>query len=263
MRDPILATVIVGFVTFFGFGVISLIFGDINLSFVPMLLGIVGGIFSSFGVWSYYFSLSKEEVTRFIPIMSTSPLFVLLFAYIFLKEAFSSSIYLGIILLISGAILISVENFLSNFKIHKAILVSFGCAFLFALRNIFMKFALTGNEIWSIFLWIGFGSFIVSFSLLLIHHPHIRKKAELGIKHLIFVGIVGTIALFTFITAINIGPVSLTSALLELQPLFVFVGATILSIFHPEILKEKITKSIVIQKMIAVGLIVLGAVLLV
>jgi hypothetical protein len=62
--------------------------------------------------------------------------------------------------------------------------------------------------------------------------------------------------------AIEIGYITLVNALFSLQPFFVLVFSLILSIFYPEIMKEDVMKSVVLQKFIAIVLMFTGVVLI-
>lgn len=263
LRDPILATVISGISTFVLFGVVALLFGNILLPLSTIVIAIIAGAAFNIAILLYYFAMSKEEVSRFIPVLSAVPLFVLFFSFIFLGERFPALTYLGILLLVAGAILISLKKITRRIGINVAFLIAISAALFYALRNIALKFATVQASIWPIFFWVGVGGGIVSLFLFAMHHPHIRRKARLGVKHLLFVGSLTAIALFIFTIAISIGPVSLVSALLEVQPLFVFLAAAALSVFYPKFLKEKITKSIIMQKALAMVLIIVGAVLII
>ena len=263
LRDPILATVVFGIVSFILFGIVSLIFGNIFLSLTTIIIAIAVGVFYTIGGLFYYVELRKEEVSRFIPILSTIPIFVLIFAFIFLGERFAALTYLGIILIVLGAILVSIKKITYKVGFSATFLIAIGAALFFALRDVLTKVATLQASIWSILFWVGIGSGLVSIFLFSLHHPHIRKQAELGIKHLILVAALGVTAFFIFIMAILNGPVSLVSALVGVRSLFVFIAATVLSIYWPKILKEKITKSILLQKIIAIILVIIGAILVV
>jgi hypothetical protein len=66
-----------------------------------------------------------------------------------------------------------------------------------------------------------------------------------------------------FITiAVSIGYITLVNALSSIQPFSILLFAVILSIFFPFILKEEIGKSIVAQKLIAIILMFIGAILI-
>jgi len=67
------------------------------------------GVFMSLGSIATLFALSYERVSLITPIMQTEPLFVLFFAYLFLKELEqrSSKLLMGTITIIIGVILVS------------------------------------------------------------------------------------------------------------------------------------------------------------
>jgi len=262
VRDPILATVISGISTFLLFEIASLSFGDIFLNYYTVLISILAGVVYNLAVWLYYSAMNKEEVSRIIPIISTTPIFVLIFGFIFLGEKFALTTYLGVILIVVGAVLISIKK---TYKIEfsTAFLIAISAAIFFSLRNVLIKFATLQASIWSIFFWVGVGGGITSVFLFSLHRPHIRKKDKSKIKYLLLVGGLTAIGFFVFTLAVSVGPVSLVSALVETQPLFVFLSATILSVFYPKILKEKITKIIILQKMVAITMIIIGCILIV
>ncbi|PIU98265.1 hypothetical protein COS61_02340, partial [Candidatus Wolfebacteria bacterium CG03_land_8_20_14_0_80_40_12] len=65
-----------------------------------------------------------------------------------------------------------------------------------------------------------------------------------------------------FITiAIATGYVTLVNALSSVQPFFVLLFAVILSIFYPSIIKEELNKPIIVQKLVAIILMFIGAIL--
>jgi len=52
------------------------------------------------------------------------------------------------------------------------------------------------------------------------------------------------------------------AALVQTQPVFVFLGATFMSLLHPKFIHEKITSFILLQKTIALILVIIGAYLI-
>jgi chloramphenicol-sensitive protein RarD len=263
IKDPVLATVISSISTFPLLCLVSVLFGNIFLPLNIIFISILIGVFYNIAIYFYYFAMGEDEVSRLTPIFSISPIFVLFFAFIFLGERFSSLTYLGIVLLIFGAVLISVKKLKSNFKIGMGFLIAIFSAFFFALRNIFTKFATIQADIWSILFWVGIGGVIVSLFLFSLNHQHIHRKIKHGIKHLLLVGVLTAVAFFMFTIAVSMGPVSLVSTLIETQSFFVFLFAIILSKFYPKILKEEITKPIIVQKLIAIILIFMGVILII
>ncbi len=265
LRDPLLATVISGIAASLVFLTITLFLRPPLLIPVHLILIILfGGVFYTLAMYFYFSAVKKAEISRVISFLSMTPIFVLFFAFVFLGERLSSLNYFGIILLVFGSFLISLKkNHNSEYKIVKAFFIVLFASLFMSLRDITMKFASLNVSIWSAFFWLGIGTCLTSLFLLGKHHPHLKKKAVKGVEHLFFGRIISSFAVLIFLFAVSLTSVSLVSALAKIQILLVFVGTLILSRFHPHILKEKITISIIIQKIVAIIAILAGAFLII
>jgi len=71
---------------------------------------LISGISASLGILSSYFALSMAPVVTVSPLQSTSPLFVMLWSYLFLRrlERITPRLILGTILVIFGVTLITI-----------------------------------------------------------------------------------------------------------------------------------------------------------
>ena len=261
LHDPILATVCSSTALFCLFTIVSLFHGSIALPATTRGIAVFAGICYSIAILLYYEAISKEEVSRAMPVFGLIPIFVAILAFFLLGETFTTLTYLGIGLIVIGAILVSLRKLDFHFK--TAFFMAVVSSLFFAFRNVSTKVATLHNSIWAILFWIGIGGGFVTILLLVAHHPHIRKRAKLGIKYLIIVGILMAVAFFAFTFAITTGPVSLVSALIQTQPVFVFFAATLLSRYWPGFIYEKISKDILLQKSLAIIMIVIGALLIV
>ena len=70
------------------------------------------------------------------------------------------------------------------------------------------------------------------------------------------------LALFVFVSAANVGQITLVNALVAVQPFFVLLLTTLLSYTHPFILQEKLKRISLLKKILAILLIFLGATLI-
>ena len=259
MRDPILATIIDGANVFVLFIVASFIFGKgILIPFHLIIVSLLAGFFYVSSAYFYYSAVKKGEISRITSFLSISPIFVLIFAFLFLNERLTMLNYLGIILVVSGSFLISIKKDHSKYIFSAAFFVTIISALFIALRDLFFKFASLQIEVLSILFWIGVGSGLASLSLFVRHHPHVRKKSKQGIKHLILGRFIASVSLLIFFIAISLTSVSLVSALVKIEVLFVFIAATVLSYFHSKFIKEKINSMIIFQKLISIVLILAG-----
>jgi len=260
IRDPIFATFIFSFATFVSFGSVYF-FKDVFLSPELVLILLGTGLVSSLGVYFYYSVLEKEEVSSYIPMLSTSPIFVLILAFILLGEKLGAFQYLGILVIVVGALVLSLNE--HKIRFNKMFWIIFGSVFLFSLVDVAIKFVTLSSLIWPVLFWIGIGQGFVAIVLFAFHHPKIRSRERKGLEHLIIANILTVVAWSLYLVAISLGSVTLIRALTRISILFVFLMATGLTVFYPKVLKEKISKKIVIQKFIGIAIIISGAVMVI
>ncbi len=264
LHDAHIGSYMHGIAGFILFGATTLIAGTLIFDPYVIGVGIFAGLIYSFNAFMYYRILEGEEVTRFIPALSLSPIFVLIIAALFLQENLTIAHYIGGILVFTGIILTSIRQMnwksFSNPFLYLAIL----CSFLFAIKNISTKLVANNVDVLSLLLWIGVGMGLYSVFIRLTHHHkienHIEKK---GFHHLMITAPLAMIGSILFNIAIGMGPVSLVSFLHKTQIVFVFIFGIILDIAAPAFLEEGISKKIVMQKMSAVGLILGGSFMLI
>jgi len=239
--------------------------GFSHLSYFNIVLAILTGIITILLYVFYFKALQIGEASRIIPLFYLSPLFILILATIFLNEVFTPLRYLGILLLVAGAILISTKNILK---------ISFGKAFWWmvlaagfnAVNAILTKHLLNLTDFWTIFSYKGIGMFIGSIPIVYFYLPElIEMTRRYGKKVVIAVSASETITIFgtlLSVIAISIGYVTLVNALFSIQPFFVLLFTVLLSIFFPSILKEEISKSIISLKILAIISMFIGVILI-
>ncbi len=263
VMDPHLGTVIFSFMTFLVLTPVSLLVtGILNDPYI-VFLGLCIGIVSSMGLWFYFAALSREEVSRAIPILATIPLLVLPFGFLFFGESFTLLKYMGIGLVVLGSISLSFKEVNGRFKFDKLIVLVFIAAVMFAARNVLTKLSTQSITIWPVLFWIGVGRGASALALFAFHHPHLRKKARKGAEHLFIVGFFVSLGMLALFTAISLGPVSLVSALVGVKPLLVLVSATLITFLHPSFIRETITREVIIQKTVSTLMIITGATIIV
>jgi transporter family protein len=263
MKDPLLAAVIFGGIMLLVFGSIGF-FVDVMVPNLIIVIALGAGVLSWFGVLLYYKILVKEEVSKFIPLVSLSPIFIMILAFFLLGESFGVMKYFGVFLLVGGAIVISLKELRFKFGLKEGLLVIFAVVLMLALGNIAIKYTTLRASVWPIMFWAGIGNGAMALLTFFLHHPHVRGKAkEKGVRHLILANVLTMVGTMFSFFAISLGPVTLVKSLAEIQILFVFFWASMLSKFYPKALKEKINGRIVLQKVIAIVLIIAGAVLVI
>lgn len=263
LRDPVLVTTVFCLTMYIFFIVVSSFNSGIMMPMGFIFIAIIAGIIYSVSLWGYYYSLYKEEVSKIVPVFAIEPFFIALLSFFIFSERLTILNYLGILIIVAGAILISHENSRKRIKKKSIVIVAVGVTILWTIRNLIFEHLTSQIELWPVLFWFGVGGIIIPVFLLIFHHPHLRKQAKRGVRHIILNALISALALFAFIKAISLGPVSLVVALLSTKPLIVFIGATLLSYYRPRFMCEKHSGKVLVQRVLATILIVVGGIMII
>jgi len=215
-----------------------------------------------FFMWILWWkALTTGEVSRSVAIFSTQPIFNALFASLILKEIVTQDLWIAIIFIVTGGILSSWEK-TSKKGVNMAYIYTILATVIAAFGNVLTKMAvegmpaLTANSV-------GYFFTLPIYFLLLTN-----KKTRLEVKNVfkdkksfgqMFIrASIGFVAISCFQLAIAGGPISLVSAINGVSPLVTLLYSTLISIFLPKIIKEETTKKVLISKILAFSLIVIG-----
>ena len=255
VKHPLSALVIVNIPALF-YGLIAF--------FITKVFSVEGfflGLGWTFILLLYYKALSLDEASKIIALYSMTPIFVSIFAFMFLGEAFGAEKYIGIILIVLGAMTISMKK-LGKFTFSKALPIMLLTVVVYAIMLIWMKTAIDKNGFSPIFTGMEFGIFLGSLSLLIVgkyrKEVMAAKKKTFGI--LFISGIFGVSGLICMIMALSLGPASLISGIEQTQSLFVLFYVVILTHLKPHIIKEDITRGPLMIKIFAILMMIVGAV---
>ena len=228
---------------------------------IGVWLSLLSGVANLAILFCYFYALKLGEVSRVIPILSTTPIFTAILAFFFLGEIFNAYKYAGIILIVAGAILIEFRKG-KGIKLNKAFLLAvLGSAFG-GIWAILTKMALNRIDFWSMFAYARIGVFIAMLPWMPgMIKGLIKATKKFGLKVPVLIsgneiwGYLGTMA-NNF--AYTIGPASLVSALANVQPVFTLILTVFLTLVFPKFLKEQISKEVIIMKVISTIMIVAG-----
>tara|TARA_Y100000310_G_C20631794_1_gene789046 strand:- start:508 stop:1395 length:888 start_codon:yes stop_codon:yes gene_type:complete len=265
MRDPILGTIIVGIVSFVIYSLAGLFLGEVNFSFnyLAFLVLFFASGFNLLAVFYYYKAFKRGDVSRVATLLALHPLGVLALAFVFLGERLIIGNYIGIFLIVGGALLISFNKTVSSKNKVLATVFSLLMVLFFSIRETITKFVSSDLNVASILFWFAIGNLIFALFIYLFYHPKLNKKQKKGLKHLFFVGSIGAIARVLLIVAITIGSVSLVTALISIRTAIVFAFAVILRNYKPELLGGQMNMVVLIRRIFAIGLIIAGSFLIV
>jgi hypothetical protein len=271
----------------FYIGILGTVVGLILIPFgfqIPEL-SIVGLALLSGGIWipaavGLFEALKKYEASRIIPaIGGLAPCFVFLFNYSLVwlttgrMRILEPSKIIAFLLLIFGSVFINYER---KKRITKESLkFSLVTAVLFATSFVSTKYVFLAQPFVSGFIWMRFGGFLGALPLLFSKEvkeelfKRSRKKTtekplfknpKIATVFLVNQGIGGTSGILQNLAIYFVPLIYLpfVNALEGTKYIFLFLFATILSTKFPKILSEKITKTILLQKILAIILISIG-----
>lgn len=233
-----------------------------------ILIGVAAGFLSMLVYLPFYSALSSEEVSRVSLVFQLSPLIVLLLSVLFIGEAMTVKFLFAFFLVLGGALLASANIAGTRLGIGKSLYLGVAAALISAWAVFLIKLA-TPIGAFSVFLLIGIGNFIAALALLSM--PMARKNIKAVVPNvsktgwLVFFAEYAISVVITgvfFVLAVVHGPVALVSAIYGSHVAFIFAFAAALTILAPKLMKENISKGDVIQKGVAVALVVAGILLL-
>lgn len=240
------------------------VFAPVHYDPVFSIVALLFGALTVVSLVYYNKAMIKEEASRVAAFEWTSPIFVATLSFLLFRETLSPGGYLGILLIVVGAFIISHKK-QGKIIISPALWLVIIFSFLFAAGDVISDFSLNYMDFWSFFFWASIGS-VVSAALML-GFPKIRKdfRAEMQTLEMkvflmiLAVSIIYYVAEVFFYAALSLGPVSLVVAIVATQPMFTFIYALGLSRYKPEFLKEQTDGFNVITKFLGIIMIIGGA----
>lgn len=223
------------------------------------------------GLYALFYALENFEVSRIIPtIGATQPVFIAALSFVFWgSQVVDGRNVLAFIVLLTGSVLISVDK---NPKITKESLeIGLITSLLFSLDFIFSKFVFLGMSFWPGFIWMRIFSFV--FVLFFLFDKGFRKEMgedsginrKTGVLFLITQASGGAANILQSLS-ISLAPVAylaIMNSMKGIQYVFLFLMVAFLSYFFPKVLKEEMSKNVLLQKIASVFIIGIGLAILV
>jgi hypothetical protein len=211
--------------------------------------------------------MSRHEVSRILPVISTSPVYVAIMAMVFLDESLTVAHWVAIAVTVTGAFLVSIRPVRGSVVIvlGRSLGVLVVASILVAAAQLLGKVALNELSLTSMFPFrsLGLATGCVALSLRRSTYAETRAMfssfASGGLMVLTEAVIAPFAALIT-IWAIMLGPVSLAVTLMSARPLFVFVLSAILSTKLLSVLAEPLDRVTLSIKAVSIAMIVAGVV---
>ena len=229
------------------------------------------GFLSAGGLYFYLKGMELEEASIVVPLFQIVPVFGYILGYLILGESLSAAQILSSLLIMSGIIILTLEIDADNkltLKMEVLSIVAIS-SFLFALYDtLFKKVALVGGFWVSVF-W-QYVSLVIFGILIFIcikkfRHDFLSMWSGMGGR--IFSLNAGSELLYIAGSLANnfatlLAPVALVLVVSSYQPLFVFIGGVLLTVFLPHISREKVSPRHLLHKLTSIVIILFGSYLL-
>ena len=234
------------------------------------LAGFGGGFFWGAGLTLMFWGLTREQVSRVAPVWHTSPIFVAIMAVLFLGESLGPLQWFAILLVVFGAIAISVRSsdLGIGFSIRPIFLVIFFGAILIGSGQLLLKEGSADQSVWSLMAFRGLGLFTAMFvpyarpSTFTALIRYMRSASRAG-AIVVNDGVGPFIGNLLLLWAIGIGPISLVSGVVASRPLFVLAMTIGIGLLASRLLPdEEMTRSDLALKAMATAAIVGGVVII-
>lgn len=235
------------------------------IGLIPTIVILLAGIIQIVAVFAFYRALAKEEVSRVIPLFQLTPVFVLILSAVFLKESLSINQYLGFILILLGGFFISLKRIEGVFKLREAFWWMILSSLIYGVQAIINKSLYVKYPYLDLTFYQGIGIFIPTFALLTFssksRNSFIKEFSNLNRTGWIIVVLAAIFIAGAYLSglwAFRTGSASLISVLRGFQSIFIFIFSLVLSIWLSKILKEEITGGVLLTKIIAISLMLVG-----
>lgn len=261
--NPAIYTIVISLL-----GVIAILllpFGWNTPTVNEVMVELVSGFLFGVGLLLMFMALNKGEASRVIPFLNgLQPLVILPLAWLIVGEAITGRFLLAFILIIIGSVIISYGKGKSS---REAYLLAIFSAIAFGVSIVFAKYAYnSAGSFITPFVMTRIGTLIFAVCLLILPNNlqsliYELKNPEKQTGYMLFFGqVAGALSsiLINYAIAIAVNATALINALQGLQYVFLLAIVIFLSKKYPKILKEKITGNILIQKIVATILIILG-----
>jgi len=226
---------------------------------------IAAGLLFALALLLMFVALDKGEASRVVPFLNgLQPLFILPLVWFLVGERVTGKFAWAFALIVAGSVLITWGKGKAKRQAYVWAVIS---AFLFAVSLALSKYAfdLAGSFI-TPFVITRVGSFI--FALGLLSMPSnirlLKKETKRPTERNVWLVVGGQAAgalaslLYNLAIAIAVNATALINALQGLQYVFLLGIVAVLSHYFPKIMKEQMTRKILVQKTVATALIIAG-----
>lgn len=226
---------------------------DIDIIFLFMIAGSLLGL----SYYGYYYLMNRDSASTILQLASLESVSTPIAGIIILNESFSISSLIGILSIIIGILIISIDKgIMKSFK--KAVLPMIGIIFLWSLDDVLLKTGLDHTGFIVAYFWSRLGMVIV----LMIKPSQLKGMKKVvdihtNYEHLlyIFASLCSSVAIYLTLFTYNDLPISIANPIISTYPIMLLM---IISVFRNLNILDIEPETNLLKKFIASILFVLG-----
>lgn len=232
------------------------------------LILIITGVITIFAGVFYFKALSLEETSKLFLLFQITPLFILVGAWLFIKETITVYQFLGFMVILIAVIIISTHKKKQSFQLSKALISVLIADFLWAASALLVKAMISKNSFTIVLCFeswgLGLGGFILYAIRPSFRHSFNHYFRTMPLITFIIIGlnescfVIGKA--FGFFAAMT-GPISLVSIIISTQVIIGSILGMLAAFFWPKIFKEDLHPQALLVKWLCT-LMVFGGVFL-
>jgi drug/metabolite transporter (DMT)-like permease len=249
----------------------AIVWGNVLLVPLPQILVMVlVGFLSACAIWSYLVALQKEEATIVAPFFQLIPVFGFAIGYFTLGETLTTMQLLGSLIVLAGALVVGFEHEGgAKFRLKSGFVVLMLISSIsYAVYESLFKILSLESSYIATFFWHHVGLLLIGLTLnlkkeyrndfvdLFKNNGMAILGLNIGSELLTLLG--NTLVTFAMLSA----PIALVMVVTSTHPVFVFLFGIAITLILPKLGREKLSRIHLSQKIFAIVLVVIGAIML-
>lgn len=244
--------------------------GIFLIPFTDKLLLILTGGLTIGWIIMYLYTLEIEDVSAVVPWFLTIPIFGYVLGYLFLGETLTAHQQIGSLVILVGMALILIDfgGQKRKFKWEPALYMLIAC-FMAAISGVIFKYVTIESQFWVSSFWeyAGLGGLgVVMYFFIPKYRHQFHQMNKNGGMSIFFLNTMGEITSITgnLLTnfALLLAPVTMVYLVGSFQPAIVLILTLLSTRFAPHITKENLSKHVLVPKIVAIIVMIIGSVFL-
>lgn len=273
LKEKNVGSIVISSSLFSGVAIAVILFiqpGAHSVSLVQGSALVATGVLSVFGALCYLHALDIDEASFVTPFYQMVPVFAYFLGYLILRETITAAQGLGSFVIIISALALSFEFGRRGIRFKRSVAaLMLAASFLSAINGVIFKLIAVNQGFWVALFWDFVGQ--VMAGLILAGCVPTYRRDFLGLFKQQKVAGFGLIALSKTLVSVSeavtlyatlLAPVALVLLVNSFQPLFVFILGIVLTLALPNVSRESLSRTKILQKGVGIGLMLVGGYLI-